>query len=460
MSELETDVPGSAPVTKVPLEDFGGEWASTLTSGGFTSRMLTQHDTTEEAFTDRPAPLWRNRDFALFWTGQLASSIGSQVSQLALPLLVLAVTHSPAKTGLMAALRGLPFALFCLPAGALTDRWDRKRTMILCDTGRALALAAVPIAYALGHLTFVLLGVVSLLEGALFVFFNQAEAGALTRLVPKSQVPAAVAANSSIESGAQLAGPALGGLLFGLGMAVPFVVDAVSYAASVIGLLCVRTEFQEERQAPARPLHHEIAEGIGWLWRQPVMRFLAISTGGLILLGAGYPLILILLAKRLHLSPFGIGLIFASGGVGSVLGGIVAHWLMQRVAVGRIMVWATWIWVLTWIPYAFAPNAVILGLVNVLGFLIVPVYLVTQYSYRLAIIPDALLGRVNSVFRLIAFGSGPLGLALAGFLLQDFGPIKTIWIIVAPQILFCAAATCYRPLRKATFPSAAAIFAE
>ena len=157
---------------------------------------------------------------------------------------------------------------------------------------------------------------------------------------------------------------------------------------------------------------------------------------------------------------FGIGLIFASGGVGSVLGGIVAHWLMRRWPVGRIMIWATWIWVLTWIPYALAPNAVLLGLVNVLGFLIVPVYLVTQYSYRLTIIPDALLGRVNSVFRLIAFGSGPLGLALAGFLLQDFGPIRTVWIIVAPQILLCIAATCYAPLQRATFPPMASALAD
>src|SRR5690349_18699032 len=91
-----------------------------------------------------PTPLWRNRDFMLLWSGQLVSSVGSRVSLLAFPLLVLAITHSPAQAGLIAALRGIPYALFVLPAGALIDRWDRKRVMILCDSGRALALGSIP----------------------------------------------------------------------------------------------------------------------------------------------------------------------------------------------------------------------------------------------------------------------------------------------------------------------------
>src|SRR5438128_297666 len=86
----------------------------------------------------KPRSLWRNRDFILLWSGHIVSAIGSEVSLLAFPLLALAITQSPAQAGLMAALRGLPYALFCLPAGALIDRWDRKRVMIICDSGRAL----------------------------------------------------------------------------------------------------------------------------------------------------------------------------------------------------------------------------------------------------------------------------------------------------------------------------------
>src|SRR5215470_19329598 len=128
--------------------------------------------TAEPPGSKGPLALWRNRDYVLLWSGQMVSSIGTQVSMLAFPLLVLAITHSPAQAGIVAALRGLPYALFILPAGALIDRWDRKRVMILCDTGRALALGSIPLALALGQLTLVQLYLVSLIEGTLFIFFS------------------------------------------------------------------------------------------------------------------------------------------------------------------------------------------------------------------------------------------------------------------------------------------------
>ena len=130
-------------------------------------------------------PLNRNGDFWRLWGGQVLSSVGSQVSGLALPLLILALTHSAAKAGLLAALRGLPYALLCLPAGALVDRWDPRRVMLLCDTGRAIALGSVPLALALGHLHLAQLYWVTLVEGTLFVFFNQAESNCLVRVVSK-----------------------------------------------------------------------------------------------------------------------------------------------------------------------------------------------------------------------------------------------------------------------------------
>src|ERR1700694_5205805 len=126
----------------------------------------------EVTFPEKRVPLWRNRDYMLLWSGQMVSSIGTRVSMLAFPLLVLAITHSPAQAGLIAALRGLPYALFILPAGALIDRWDRKRVMILSDTGRALALGSIPVAIVLGHLTIIQLAIVSLVEGTLVSFFR------------------------------------------------------------------------------------------------------------------------------------------------------------------------------------------------------------------------------------------------------------------------------------------------
>src|SRR5947209_7686412 len=109
----------------------------------------------------RPISLWRNHDFLLLWGGQVVSATGSQVSLLAFPWLILAISGSPAQAGLIAAIRSIPYILFGLPAGALVDRWNRKRVMILCDTGRALALGSIPIAFALGHLTTLQLYIVS-----------------------------------------------------------------------------------------------------------------------------------------------------------------------------------------------------------------------------------------------------------------------------------------------------------
>ncbi|HEV8192603.1 MAG TPA: MFS transporter, partial [Ktedonobacterales bacterium] len=163
------------------------------------------------ATPQRPRSLFRNRDYMLLWGGQTVSTIGTEVSMVAFPFLVLALTGSPAQAGLMGGLRALPYLLFSLPAGALIDRWNRKTVMILCDAGRALALGSIPLALILGQLTLVQLYTVSAAEGTLFVFFNLAEVASLPRVVPKEQLPAANAQYSATEGTSALVGPALGG---------------------------------------------------------------------------------------------------------------------------------------------------------------------------------------------------------------------------------------------------------
>ena len=400
---------------------------------------------------NKPASLWRNADYLRLWSGQVASSIGSQVSGLALPLLILALTHSPAKAGGLAALRGLPYLLLCLPAGALVDRWDPRRVMLLCDTGRALALASVPLALALGHLSLMQLCIVTVVEGTLFVFFNQAESNCLVRVVTKEQLGAAVAQNESVYGISGLIGPSLGGLLYGLGRGVPFLTNAVTYALSVAALLLLRSDVRPAPRADGGPVPHlgrEILEGLRWLYAHKVIRFLAVLTGGLMCCCAGWALILIVLAQHFGATPLSIGILTGTGGAGSVAGSLLTVPMQKRVRFGPLMIGAAWIWALTWLLYAFAPSLIVLGIVNALSFIIVPIYLTTQYAYRLKQIPDHLQGRVNSVFRLIAFGSGPVGLAATGVLLQKLGPTETVLITFAPQLVLCLAATFYQPLRE------------
>lgn len=397
----------------------------------------------------RFVPLWRNRDFLLLVSGQAVSSTGSQISLVAFPLLMLALTNSPALAGLMTALRGLPFVLLCLPVGALVDRWDRKRVMILSDAGRAIALGSIPVALALGHLTYVQLALVSLIEGSLFVFFNLAESACIPHVVAKEQLTAATGQNEVLYSLSAMVGPALGPILYGLGSAVPFLADAISYGVSMFSLYFIRAQFQEERSAVASNLWAEVGEGLTWLWHNQLIRFLAVLTLGLTVPCSGYVLILIVLAQHMHASNAVIGLIFACGGIGSIAGSLMASPLQRRFGFGRVMIVTTWIWVLSWLFYALAPNPLLLGLANAVSFIVVPIYMVVQYSYRLATIPDHLQGRVNSVFRLIAFGGQPLGIALTGILLQAYGPAVTVVLTFIPQAILAVAVTFNRHVRHA-----------
>lgn len=411
----------------------------------------TTHEPAETTRTRRLPSLWRNRDFLLLWSGQLVSTIGGQVSLLAFPLLVLAITHSPAQAGLVGAVGGLPFAILCLPAGALVDRWDRKRVMLLCDGGRALALGSIPLALWLGHLSFLQLCLVALIEGTLFTFFSLAETACLPRVVSKEQLPAATAQNQASDSTAWLLGPLLGGTLYGLGRAVPFLMDAVSYLCSVLSLFFIRAKFQEERsEAPSR-IWKEIAEGLLWLWRAPLLRFLALLYWGLGTPVYGYALILITLAQGLHASPFVIGAIFAGSGVGSIAGSFLAEPLQKRVAFGWLTIWSAWIWAISWLAFALAPNILILGGAVALSFIIVPIFNASQLSYRLIVTPDHLQGRVSSVFRLVAYGSQPLGVLVTGLLIQWIGPIWAVVVLFIPQGVMALAATLYQPLRKTSF---------
>ncbi|HEV2580679.1 MAG TPA: MFS transporter [Ktedonobacteraceae bacterium] len=393
------------------------------------------------ALPAKPVPLWRNRDYMLLWSGQIVSSTGTRASQLALPLLVLALTHSPAQAGLVGAIRGIPYALFILPAGALVDRWNRKLVMILCDTGRALALGSIPLALLLGHMTIALFYIVSLVEGTLFTFFGLAETACLPHVVAKEQLAGAAAQNSVIDSVSGMVGPSIGGILYGIARAIPFLTDAITYAASVLSIFFIKKDFQEERDIKPLRLWAEIGEGLSWLWRAPLIRFIALLTGGLILPVTGYSLILIVIAQGQHASSFTIGLILASGGIGSIVGAMLVAPLQRRFRFGQLMIGSTWLWGLTWLLFAVAPNPFVLGVAVAASFIVVPIYMSVQFGYRLSVIPDQLQGRVNSVFRLIAFGSEPVGMAITGFLLQAIGPIPAVLVLFVPQGILAMVAT-------------------
>jgi MFS family permease len=397
----------------------------------------------------KPAPLWRNPNWLLLWSGQLVSVVGTQVSQLAYPLLMLALTRSPAQAGFLSAARTVPFLLLGVPAGALVDRWDRRRLMIVCDAGRALALGSIPLAMVFGRLTLAQLYVVALVEGTLNVFFNLAETAALTRVVSREQIPAATTLNEVTLSTGSMLGPALGGLIFAVGQGLAFLADAISYAASVVSVWLIRAELSSTRAPDNSRLMDDMHTGIVWLWRQSLMRFLALVTGGTVLIESGYMLVIILLAQRMGASSAVIRLVLGAGGVGSIVGAFLSGLVIRRIHFGRIAVGVHWIWALLLPLYALASTPLALAAITAAAYGITPLYFVAQYSYRLSLVPDGLQGRVNGVFRLLLFAGQPLGLSLAGLLSQSLDPVRAMLVFAALLVLLALAVTLNPELRRA-----------
>jgi hypothetical protein len=276
----------------------------------------------------KPRSLWRNRDYLLLWSGQVVSVVGTGASQLAYPLLVLARTGSAAQAGVVGALRGATFVLLALPAGALVDRWNRKTVMLVCDGGRALLLGSVALALMTGHLTLAQLYLTATVEGILFTFVNLAEAAAaLPQVAAPEQIATAAVQNEASLNVTVLIALLLGGLLYSVRAGLPFLADAISYGVSVGSWGLIRKRFPCDRPqttASPRRIWADIGEGLRWLWRERLIRYLALLAGCINAALLGAELLVIVLAQGQHASPAVIGALFAVGGVGSILGALLS----------------------------------------------------------------------------------------------------------------------------------------
>jgi MFS family permease len=412
--------------------------------------LVKQHEENVlPAATSAPIPLWRNRDFLLMWIGDAVSSLGSQASQLALPLLVLAVTGSPAQAGILGAIRGASYLLFGLPAGALIDRWNRRAVMIVSDGLRAVAFASIPLALVTGHLTAVQLFAVSCMEGIGFIAFGLAHTASSPRIVPKAQLPAALAQGQFLDSFSRAAGPTVGGALFAVSRALPFFADALSYAVSIVAVLAVRTPLAAERTAQTPHLGREIVAGLVWLRRQRTLFTITWVHGAVNFVYGGYPLLIIALAQRLGAGSSAIGLIFTLGGVGTLIGAALAPVILRRFTVGRVIVATVWPFTLVWVPYALAPTPLALGLTLAVGLLMAAIYSGAIIAYRLVRTPDAMQGRVIGVGRLLTFGGQSLGYLLMGLLIQRIGAVATAVTMLFPAVLLAAITTLSPGVRHA-----------
>jgi MFS family permease len=379
-------------------------------------------------------PLHRNRDFVLLQIGQLLSNAGTQSTTIAYPLLVLAITHSPAKAGVVSFARALPVVLFALPAGLAADRWSRKRLMIAADVVRVLAMAGLAVAIVGHRVSFPLIALVALVEGSGSAWFGAAEVGALRAVVPARQLPDAAGAQTGRQAVVMLGGPPLGGALFGLARSLPFVVDAISYAFSTVSLLAMRTPFQEERELDDSPLRTRLGEGLRFLWSHPFLRTTALVFGLTNFMGPGLLLVVVVVGKQEGLSGGEVGVLVAAFGACLLVGSLVSPLVRRLLPVRVVFVLEQWTW-LGCAAFVVWPSVYVLTASILPAALAIPSTDSVVHGYRIAMTPDRLLGRSESVRRTISLLIAPLGPLTAGLLLGAVSPRATIAVFAAFGLL-------------------------
>ena len=388
---------------------------------------------------DKSGGLWRHRDFMLLWSGQTVSEMGSAVTQLALPLTAVVILKaSTLDVGLLTAAATLAFALIALPAGALVDRRPKRGIMIACDVARLLIIGSVPVAYAAGVLTMAQLYAVAITAGVCTVFFDVSYQSYLPALIEQEHLMDGNGKLGATQSFAQLAGPGLGGGLVGaFGAAGAMSADAISYAVSVASLLGIT--YREPRPQPAaggeagrRSLRAEIAEGLGFVLREPILRKVVACTGTANLFSSVATAVEILfLIRVLHVAPAYTGLIFAIAAIGGIAGGVLSGRMARWIGSARVIWFSILVlgapqflaalaepgWRVALFPIGYATM-----------FFAAVVYNVAQLSYRQAITPARLMGRMNAAVRWIVWGTMPLGAVIGGALGTAIGIRPTLWI--------------------------------
>jgi hypothetical protein len=393
-------------------------------------------------------PLRRNRDFMLLQAGQLLSNTGTESTSIAYPLLVLAVTGSAARAGVVSFARTLPWALLALPAGVLADRWDRRRLMIAADGVRMLAIGCLAAAVLLHQVAFWAIPLVAFVEGSGTVLFLAAHAGAMRAVVPARQLPAAAGAQTGRQAAVGLVGPLLGGALFELSQALPFVVDAASYASSTVSLLAMRTPFQQAREPDRLSLRVRLAEGFHFLWGHPFLRTCALLFGLANFIGPGVLLAVVVIGRRQGLSGGAVGVLVAAVGGCLLLGALASPLVRRRLPVRAVLLLELWTWpgcavFLVW------PNVYVLTAAILPTALAIPSTNSVVHGYRIAMTPDRLLGRVESVRITISLLIAPLGALAAGVLLDATTARATIALFAAFGLALAVWGSASRSIRAA-----------
>jgi MFS family permease len=391
----------------------------------------------------RDRSLWHDRNFLTLWGGQAFSQFGSQIQELAIPVLaVLVLEATEFQVGVLGAAGVAAFLVVGLPAGAWIDRMRKRHVMIWADAVRAVALAALPLLWWAGALQMWHLYAVALIIGIATVFFDVSYQSIIPSLVRPDQIAEANGKLQSTYELANIAGPGLGGWLVGV-LTAPIAILATvgTYVISFVALLFTRDSEAPREPEDRAPILHEIWEGLRFVFTEKLLRRIVGTTGTSNFFHTlSMTMLPVFLLRELGLSPASMGVIFSLGAVGGLAGAVATPHIVRRLGEARAIpissigfsVIAVFLPIAAMVPSIAFPLLVAQGFV---GSFTVLLYNITQVTFRQRITPPRLLGRMNASVRFVVWGVMPIAALLSGVLATWLGVVTTMWIGAAGQLL-------------------------
>lgn len=379
--------------------------------------------------TDTPASpspsIWRSRDYLSWWIGTTVSALGSTLSAIAFPLLMLYETGSVAKAGAIAALENVGRLATMLIGGVLADRFSRKALLVGSPLIQAVAVGTVVPLVVTGHISVFSLGGVAVIQGLVNGLAGGAILPALKRIVPAEQFPAASASRSARDMAAELVGPPIGGILFAAARWAPFVGDALSYLAAAIGSALVRTPLGPDRDddTPREPMGRQLAEGWRFIRSNDYMRLITVWMPAVNALFMVLFLLVLALIRHRGGGPVSVGAANAIAAVGGLTGAVCTPWLVRRVRGRTLVIVASWVLAAGAVAVAFVPKPWMIGAVFAVALVLAaPMYSVME-TYQVKTVPDYLFGRVSTLLLFLSVGLLWIAPIVAGLLADFFSPV-------------------------------------
>lgn len=393
-----------------------------------------------------------NPDFTALWIGQTISELGTRTSLFVFPLLAYALTGSALLAALVEAVHLLGMAGALLPAGVVADRVDRRRMMRAASATGALLYASLALAGLYGALTLPHLLAVALVTGAAAGVFAPAEMAAVRAVVPAEDLPTALSQQQARQHVAALLGAPLGGALYGVTRWLPFAADALSFAASWLLLGRIRADLRPPPRTTPRSPGRDLAAGIRFIAGQPFFRVLTVWAACANLVINALFLVAVLRLVQDGFPPLQIALVEVASGVCGIAGAVVAPWLIDRLPTGRLTVAVAWSFVPLLVPLVFWNNPLVVAVALSVGVFLNPAGNAGIGSYRVAVTPTELQGRVQSTSQFVSMSTLPLAPLLGGLLLEGLGGSGAILVLAVLVAAVALIPTLARSVRTVPRP--------